>query len=95
MSDLDVSKSSFYACIERENEELKNKITKLKKQINDLEFKYEILGKQYKKILQLAKQSADSYEYCLRDTEQLYEKAITKLKENGLYNAEEFEVEEE
>lgn len=64
--------------------------------------KYDLLSKQYNKLLERyqevlnkAKQSADSFEFCLRDTEQLYEKAINKLKENNLYNAEEFESEEE
>lgn len=68
----------------------------------ELRQKYDLLNKQYNKLLEryhdvlkLAKQSADTYEYCLRDTERLYEKAITKLKENGLYDAKDFEVEEE
>lgn len=71
-------------------------------EIEELQEKYDLLSKQYNKLLERyqdvlnkAKQSADSFEYCLRDTEQLYEKAINKLKENGLYDAKEFEVEEE
>lgn len=70
-------------------------------EIEKLQEKYDLLSKQYNKLLEryhdvlnLAKQSADSFEYCLRETEELYEKAINKLKENGLYDAKEFESEE-
>lgn len=61
---------------------------------NDYKKQYDVLLTKYHDVLKLAKQNADTYEYCMRDTERLYEKAITKLKENGLYNAKDFESEE-
>lgn len=63
------------------------------KQYKDLEFKYIMLAKQYAKlqeqyhnVLKLAKENADSSEYCLRELEKDYEKATQKLVELGAYN---------
>lgn len=63
------------------------------KQYKDLEFKYNMLAKQYaklqeqyQKVLKLAKENADSNEYCLKELEKDYEKATQKLVDIGFWN---------
>lgn len=58
----------------------------LENKYNMLASQYEHLKEQYKKVLELAKQNADSYEYCLSELEKDYEKATTKLVDCGFWN---------
>ena len=58
-----------------------------KQKYNDLVGKYDLLARQYENlknkyidVLKMAKESADSYEYCLRDLEKEVEQ-LRKTKE--------------
>lgn len=66
---------------------------KSREENKDLEFKYNMLARQYKKlqeqyqkVLKLAKENADASEFCLRELEKDYEKATQKLVDLGFWD---------
>lgn len=86
----------YYKQLQQANEDIKQYsawLNEAREENKQLEFKYNMLAKQYaklqeqyQKVLKLAKENADSNEYCLRELEKDYEKATQKLVELGVYN---------
>lgn len=86
----------LYKQLQQANEDIKQYsvwLDEAREANKQLEFKYNMLAKQYaklqeqyQKVLKLAKENADSSEYCLRELEKDYEKATQKLVDIGFWN---------
>lgn len=86
----------LYKRLQQANEDIKQYsvwLDEAREENKQLEFKYNMLARQYKKlqeqyqkVLKLAKESADSSEFCLRELEKDYEKAVKKLVDIGFWD---------